>query len=82
MNILNSLELNSTNVINEQERGGTARSLFWPWAAANVSLLALGYGGLFLDLFNISFWQAVVAAVGLLPYLKKPLPIRKPWCMN
>jgi purine-cytosine permease-like protein len=62
VNILNSLELNSTNVINEQERGGTARSLFWPWAAANVSLLALGYGGLFLDLFNISFWQAVVAA--------------------
>jgi len=63
VNILNSVELNSTNVIEEAQRGGTARSLFWPWAAANVSLLALGYGGLFLDLFNISFWQAVVAAV-------------------
>ena len=62
VNILNSVELNSTNVISENERGGKARSLFWPWAAANVSLLALGYGGLFLDLFNISFWQAVVAA--------------------
>lgn len=63
MNILNSLELNSANVISEHERGGKARSLFWPWAAANVSLLALGYGGLFLDLFNISFWQAVIAAI-------------------
>jgi purine-cytosine permease-like protein len=62
VNILNSVELNSTNVITEDERSGTARSLFWPWAAANVSLLALGYGGLFLDLFNISFWQAVIAA--------------------
>jgi len=63
VNITNSLELNSVNVIAENERKGTPRSLFWPWAAANVSLLALGYGGLFLDLFNVSFWQAVIAAI-------------------
>ena len=63
MKILDSVELNSVNVIAEHERKGTPRSLFWPWAAANVSLLALGYGGLFLDLFNVSFWQAVFAAI-------------------
>jgi hypothetical protein len=32
-----SLELNSINFIKEFERGGSARALFWPWAAANVS---------------------------------------------
>lgn len=63
MNIPHSVELNSINVISEEERKGQARSLFWPWAAGNVSLLALGYGGLFLDLFNISFWQALIAAI-------------------
>jgi len=39
-----------------------ARSLFWPWAAGNVSLLALSYGSFFLG-FGISFWQATLAAM-------------------
>ncbi len=56
-----NLELNGTNVINENERGGKASSLFWPWCGANVSLLALSYGSFFLG-FGISFWQASVAA--------------------
>ena len=56
------LEMNGTNFITENERGGTARSLFWPWAAANVSLLALSYGAFFLG-FGISFWQATFAAI-------------------
>ena len=56
-----NLELNGTNVINENERGGKASSLFWPWCGANVSLLALSYGSFFLG-FGISFWQATVAA--------------------
>ena len=34
-------ELNSTNVIAENERRGKAHDLFWPWCGANVSLLAL-----------------------------------------
>ena len=42
------LEMNGTNFIAENERSGSARSLFWPWAAANVSLLALSYGAFFL----------------------------------
>lgn len=60
---IGEIERNSINFVQEHQRTGTPRSLFWPWAGANVSLLALGYGGLFLDLFNISFWQSAVAAI-------------------
>ena len=56
------LELNGTNVISESERHGSPRTLFWPWMAGNVSLLALSYGAFFLG-FGISFWQATYAAV-------------------
>ncbi|CAB4755926.1 unannotated protein [freshwater metagenome] len=56
------LEMNGTNFIAENERNGNPRSLFWPWAAANVSLLALSYGSFFLG-FGISFWQATFAAL-------------------
>jgi len=60
--ITNQIESNGINFIDQSERQGTARSLFWPWAAANVSFLALSYGSFFLG-FGISFWQATVAAV-------------------
>jgi purine-cytosine permease-like protein len=56
------LEINGPNTIQESERQGTARSLFWPWAGANVSLLALSYGSFFLG-FGISFRQATFAAI-------------------
>lgn len=56
------VELNGPNVIVETERSGSARSLFWPWAGANVSLLALSYGAFFLG-FGISFRQATAAAI-------------------
>ena len=56
------LEINGPNLIQESERGGSARSLFWPWAGANVSLLALSYGSFFLG-FGISFRQATWAAI-------------------
>ena len=55
-------ELNDINFIGESERRGNARDLFWPWAGANVSLLALSYGAFFLG-FGISFWQATIAAL-------------------
>ena len=60
--VFSTVELNSINFINKSERSGDARSLFWPWAAANVSFLALSYGSFFLG-FGISFWQATVAAI-------------------
>ena len=56
------LEINGPNVIQESERKGKASSLFWPWAGANVSLLALSYGAFFLG-FGISFRQATAAAI-------------------
>ena len=56
------IEVNGINFISESERKGSAKSLFWPWAAANVSFLALSYGSFFLG-FGISFWQATTAAI-------------------
>ena len=56
------LELNGPNLIQESERSGSAKSLFWPWCGANVSLLALSYGSFFLG-FGISFKQATFAAI-------------------
>ena len=56
------LEINGPNTIQESERKGRASSLFWPWAGANVSLLALSYGSFFLG-FGISFRQATFAAI-------------------
>ncbi len=57
-----TVESNSINVISEGERTGLARTLFWPWCGANVSLLALSYGAFFLG-FGISLWQATIAAI-------------------
>ncbi|HEY0718442.1 MAG TPA: cytosine permease [Streptosporangiaceae bacterium] len=57
------IELNGINVISENERGGRPRQLFWPWFAANISVLGLSYGAFVLG-FGISFWQA--AAAGLI----------------
>jgi nucleobase:cation symporter-1, NCS1 family len=56
------IETNGINVISDAERKGQPRDLFWPWFAANVSVLGLSYGAFVLG-FGISFWQAVV--VGL-----------------
>ncbi len=57
-----TLELNGPEFIGESQRSGKASSLFWPWAGANVSLLALSYGAFFLG-FGISFSQATLAAI-------------------
>jgi purine-cytosine permease-like protein len=56
------IETNGINVIDESERKGTPRTLFWPWFAANVSVLSVAYGAYVLD-FGISFAQATVAAL-------------------
>jgi NCS1 family nucleobase:cation symporter-1 len=56
------VELNGINVIAEEERKGSPRDLFWPWFAANISVLAIPYGAFILG-FGVSFWQAVIAGV-------------------
>jgi nucleobase:cation symporter-1, NCS1 family len=56
------IEANGINVISDSERKGHPRDLFWPWFAANVSVLGLSYGAFVLG-FGISFWQAVVVSI-------------------
>jgi nucleobase:cation symporter-1, NCS1 family len=56
------IEANGINVITDAERKGRPRDLFWPWFAANVSVLGLSYGSFVLG-FGISFGQALVAGL-------------------
>jgi purine-cytosine permease-like protein len=56
------VETNGINVIADAERKGRPRDLFWPWFAANVSVLGLSYGSFALG-FGISFWQALAAGL-------------------
>lgn len=56
------VELNGLNLIEESERKGSPASLFWPWFAANVSVLGVSYGSFLLG-FGISFWQATVVGI-------------------
>ena len=44
------IELNGVDVIAESERHGEPRSLFWPWCAANVAVLAVSWGGYVLGM--------------------------------
>lgn len=57
-----AVEQNGINVIDEAERKGAPKDLFWPWCAANISVLGISYGAWILD-FGISFWQATVAGL-------------------
>jgi purine-cytosine permease-like protein len=56
------IESNGINIITDSERKGQPRDLFWPWFAANVSVLGLSYGSFELG-FKVSFWQAIVVGV-------------------
>jgi NCS1 family nucleobase:cation symporter-1 len=57
-----SVELNGINSIDQSEHRGHPRDLFWPWFAANVSVLGVSYGSFLLG-FGISFWQATIVGV-------------------
>jgi NCS1 family nucleobase:cation symporter-1 len=57
-----AVEQNGINVIAENERTGRPSDLFWPWCAANISVLAISYGS-FVVGFGVSFWQATIAGV-------------------
>ncbi|GAA1432889.1 cytosine permease [Microlunatus lacustris] len=56
------IEVNGLNTIDESERKGAARDLFWPWFGANVSVFGISYGSFLLG-FGVSFAQATVVAV-------------------
>lgn len=42
------IERNGINVIAESERKGRPADLFWPWFAANISVLGVSYGAFVL----------------------------------
>src|ERR1022692_5156713 len=61
------IEANGINVITDAQRNGRPSDLFWPWFAANVSVLGLSYGSFELG-FGISFWQGTPAGpIGIVP---------------
>ncbi|MGU3408539.1 purine-cytosine permease family protein [Microbacterium sp. M1A1_1b] len=57
-----TVELQGTDVIAESERKGRPSGLFWPWFAANISVLGLSYGSFVLG-FGISLAQATIVTV-------------------
>lgn len=57
-----TVELQGTDVIAESDRKGSPRGLFWPWFAANISVLGLSYGSFVLG-FGISLLQATIVTV-------------------
>jgi nucleobase:cation symporter-1, NCS1 family len=57
-----AVEQNGINVIAENERKGKPSDLFWPWCAANISVLAISYGAFVMG-FGVSFWQATAAGL-------------------
>ena len=57
-----TVEHQGIDVIAESDRKGRPRGLFWPWFAANVSVLGLSYGSFVLG-FGISLAQATVVSV-------------------
>jgi NCS1 family nucleobase:cation symporter-1 len=56
------VEQNGINSIQSSEHKGRPRELFWPWFAANVSVLGISYGSFLLG-FGISFWQATIVGI-------------------
>ncbi|MDR1512606.1 MAG: cytosine permease, partial [Propionibacteriaceae bacterium] len=56
------VEMAGTDVIADTDRKGKPRDLFWPWFAANISVLAIPYAAWLLA-FEVSFVQALVAGV-------------------
>ncbi|MBT1668471.1 cytosine permease [Curtobacterium flaccumfaciens pv. flaccumfaciens] len=57
-----AVERQGLDVIAESDRKGTPRGLFWPWFAANISVLGIAYGAFVIG-FGISFWQATAVSV-------------------
>jgi purine-cytosine permease-like protein len=56
------IEVVGLDTIAEADRKGRPRDLFWPWFAANISVLALSYGSFILG-DGVSFLQATIVAV-------------------
>ncbi len=59
------VEHTGVEIVSEHDRTARPRDLFWPWFAANVSVLGVSYAASVLG-FGISVWQGLgVAVVGI-----------------
>jgi NCS1 family nucleobase:cation symporter-1 len=58
-----SIETNGIEPIPESERHGRASELFWIWAAANIAILGVAYGGFLVTWYGLSLWQGIVVAL-------------------
>ena len=56
------VETHGIDVIAEGERKGRPRDMFWPWCAANITLLQAAWGAYLLE-FGISFNQALLVSI-------------------
>lgn len=56
------IETHGIDVIPEDARKGHPRSQFWPWAAGNIHVLSISWGGYLLG-FGLSFAQALVVSL-------------------
>jgi nucleobase:cation symporter-1, NCS1 family len=56
------IEHAGVDVIAEAARHGSPRSLFWPWCAANVAVLAVSWGG-YIAGFGINLVQALLVTL-------------------
>ncbi|HIW30906.1 MAG TPA: cytosine permease, partial [Candidatus Luteococcus avicola] len=57
-----TIETHGIDVIPEHARKGRPRSQFWPWAAGNIHVLSISWGGYLLG-YGLSFWQALVISL-------------------
>ena len=58
-----SIETHGIDAITDAERHGSPRDLFWIWFAANISVLAVTYGGFLVIFYGLNLWQAVAATL-------------------
>jgi nucleobase:cation symporter-1, NCS1 family len=61
-----AIEQTGIDWISDAERRGKPRRLFWPWAAANLSIYGIATG-VYVVTLGLGWWQALIAiAVGIL----------------
>jgi purine-cytosine permease-like protein len=56
-----SIETHGIDAIPDAERHGSPQDLFWIWFAANISVLAVTYGGFLVIFYGLNLWQAAIA---------------------
>jgi nucleobase:cation symporter-1, NCS1 family len=58
-----SIETHGIDPIPDADRHGQPRELFWIWAAANIAILGVAYGGFLVTWYGLNLWQGIVVAL-------------------